>query len=278
MNRLQKALNIGLLVFLVSTPTGCVRKPPPVPLGGEELGSLKSISKPMVEAFRGGEKLIFAVKYWVIPIGKISLELREMKYEGHEVYSPLLSFGANRLFSFFCPAEGEIKSYLDARGLFTLRYEEHYITGRHIYDRVTTYDQKKRIAQFDVPCYNNLGQLTKIEKKKVKIPPGTQDVLSTLYYIRAQEFKDQAIVKVKINERKKNYQLELKVLGKEELDTPAGSFLAWAIEPTILYKGKRQEKGKALLYLSADIRKLPLLIKGTTSIGKITLYLVDARL
>ena len=101
MNRLQKALNIGLLVFLVLTSTGCVRKPPPVPIGGEELGSLKSISKPVVEAFRGGEKLIFAVKYWVIPVGRISLELREMEYAGREVYSPLLSLEANRLFSFF---------------------------------------------------------------------------------------------------------------------------------------------------------------------------------
>lgn len=278
MNISQKTLSAGLVVLLLLSLAGCVRKKLTSPPRAEELGRLKPLSRPGVEAFRGGEKLIFVVKYWVIPVGRISLEVREMNYRGHEVYSPLLYLKANRLFSFFCPAEGEIRSYFDAQGLFTHRYEEHYLAGRHIYDRVTTYDQKRRIAQFDVPVYNDLGQLVKKEKKKVNIPPRTQDVLSVFYYIRTRELKEGAIIKVKVNERKHNYQLELKVLGKEEVKTPAGSFLAWVIEPTVLYKGKKQERGKGLVYLSADSRKSPLLIRGNTSIGRVSLYLIDVRL
>jgi len=278
MSMLQKIVNIGLVMLLLLSLAGCVRKKPSSPPKAEELGRLKPLSRPGVKAFRGGEKLTFAVKYWIIPVGRISLEVREMNYRGHEVYSPLLYLKANRLFSFFCSAEGEIRSYFDAQGLFTHRYEEHYLAGRHIYDRVTTYDQKRGIAQFDVPVYNDLGQLVKKEKKKVGIPPRTQDVLSALYYIRTCELKEGAIVKVKVNERKSNYLLELKVLRKEEVKTPAGSFLAWVIEPTVLYKGKKQERGKGLVYLSADSRKLPLLIKGSTSIGRASLYLIDVRL
>ncbi|MBU4310608.1 DUF3108 domain-containing protein, partial [bacterium] len=144
-----------VLILGILLASGCVRREPLVPPEAPEVGTLKSISKPGTVAFAGGERLTFAVKALrIIPIGTVSMEIREMIYQGHEVYAPLVKFKANKFFSFFCPGEGEIKSYLDARGLYTHRFEEHSVMGRHIYDRFTIYDQKNRLAQFTYPNYD----------------------------------------------------------------------------------------------------------------------------
>ncbi len=241
---------------------------------------LKPVIRPGTEAFRGGERLTFAVKALrIIPVGTISIKVREMVYEGHEVYAPLVKFKASKLFSFFCPAEGEIKSYLDAQRLYTHRFEEHSIMGRRIYDRYTNYDQKNRLAQFTLPNYDKEGRVVETEIKKVRTLPNTQDILSSLYYIRTLEFKEGKVLSLNVNERRNNYQVKLKVLEKEKVKTPAGSFLAWRVEPISIYKGDElQEKEKGIIYFTADSRKLPVKMMVRTKVGSATLYLIDVKL
>ncbi|MCG2676970.1 DUF3108 domain-containing protein [bacterium] len=268
-----------VLILGILLASGCVRREPLVPPEAPEVGTLKSISKPGTVAFAGGERLTFAVKALrIIPIGTVSMEIREMIYQGHEVYAPLVKFKANKFFSFFCPGEGEIKSYLDARGLYTHRFEEHSVMGRHIYDRFTIYDQKNRLAQFTYPNYDKEGRLVKTEIKKVRTLLHTQDILSSLYYIRTLEFKEEKTLNLNVNERRSNYQVQLKVLEKEKVKTPAGSFLAWKVEPTIIYKGKVQERGEGFVCFTADKRKIPVKMMVKTRVGSATLYLIDARL
>jgi len=270
-----------IALTLISMIVGCVRKEPIVPLEALEVGILKPVTRPGTEAFRGGEKLTFLVKFWIIPAGEVTMEVREMRYRGYEVYSPLITMKAAKLFSFFCPAEGNIRSYLDAQRLYTHRYEEHFIAGRHTYERLTVYDQRNRLATYDVPVKDRMGKVMRIKKKKVRIPPNTQDMLSALYYVRTQELKEGKILTINTNERRKNYRVKIKVLGKEKVTVPAGTFLAWVIEPVSIIridKEKEEEKGTGLIYLSADERKLLVLMKAKTKLGSVTVQLIDVKL
>lgn len=269
-----------ILILSILVVSGCVRREPVVPPEAPEVGILKPVIKTSTVAFAGGEKLTFAVKALrIIPIGTISMEVREMVYQGHEVYASLVKFKANKFFSFFCPAEGEVKSYLDAQRLYTHRFEEHSVMGRHIYDRYTNYDQKNRIAQFTLPNYDKEGRVVKIEKKKVRTFPNTQDILSSLCYIRTLEFEGGKVLSLNVNDRRNNYQVRLKVLEKEGVKTPAGSFLAWRVEPISIYKGdKLQEKGEGFVYFTADKRKIPVKMMVRTKVGSATLYLIDVEL
>ena len=276
---MKKVLPFIVLTLLLLA--GCTRKAPVVLPEAPEAGILKLVTRPGTEAFRGGERLIFLVKFWIIPAGKVTMEVREMRYRGYEVYSPLLTMEAAKLFSFFCPAEGNIRSYLDAQKLYTHRYEEHFIAGRHTYERLTVYDQRNRLATYDVPVEDRMGKIKRIDKKKVRIPPHTQDMLSALYYIRAQELKEGKILTINANERYKNYRIKIKVLGKEKVTVPAGSFLTWVIEPvsiTRIGKEKEEVKGTGLIYLSADERKLLVLMKAKTKLGSVSIQLIDVKL
>lgn len=277
----RKSLFFVVLILVMSLLIeGCAKKEPiPVP-EAPEVGIKRVISKPKITAFKGGEKLTFAVKALrIIPIGTVSMEVREMVYQGHEVYAPLVKFKANRFFSFFCPAEGVVKSYFDAQRLYTYRFEEHSVMGRHIYDRHTNYDQKNRLAQFTLPSYDKEGRVVKTEFKKVRTLPNTQDILSSLYYIRTLEFEEGKVLSFNVNERRNNYQVRLKVLEKERVKTPAGSFLAWRVEPISIYKGDNlQEKRKGSIYFTSDKRKIPIKMTVRTNVGFATLYLIDIEL
>lgn len=273
---------LGLILILgILVVSGCVRREPIVLPEAPEVGVLKPVTRPGTKAFRGGEKLTFLVKFWIIPAGEVSMEVREMRYRGYEVYSPLITMKAAKLFSFFCPAKGNIRSYFDAQRLYTHRYEEHFIAGRHTYERLTVYDQRNRLATYDVPVEDKMGKIIRIDKKKVRIPPHTQDMLSAFYYIRAQELKEGKILTLNANERRKNYQVKIKVLRKEKVTVPAGTFLTWVIEPISIQRlgeGKKAEKGTGLIYLSADERKLLVLMKAKTKLGSVTVQLIDVQL
>ncbi len=270
-----------VLILGVLVVSGCVRRELLVLPEAPEVGVLKPVTRPGTAAFRGGEKLTFLAKFRFIPAGEVTMEVREMRYRGHEVYSPLITMKAAKLFSFFCPAEVNIRSYLDARTLDSLRYEEHTIMGRHTYERLTVYDQRNRLATYDAPVYDRMGKTIRIYKKKVRIPPHTQDMLSAFYYIRTQELKEGKILTINANERHKNYRVKIKVLRKEKVTVPAGTFLTWVIEPISIQrldKEKEGEKGTGLIYLSADERKLPVLMKAKTKLGSVTVQLIDVKL
>lgn len=282
-NGVKKISSLIVALTLISMIVGCVRREAITLPEAPEVGILKPVTRPGTEAFRGGEKLTFLVKFWFIPAGQVTMEVREMRYRGYEVYSPLLTMKAARFFSFFCPAEGDIRSYLDARRLYTHRYEEHFMMGqhRHTYERLTVYDQRNRLATYDVPVKDRMGKVMRIKKKKVRIPPNTQDMLSALYYIRAQELKEGKILTINANERHKNYRIKIRVLRKEKVTVPAGTFLTWVIEPISIQrlgKEKEEEKGTGLIYLSADERKLLVLIKAKIKLGSVTVQLIDVQL
>ena len=70
-------------------------------------------------------------------------------------------------------------------------------------------------------------------------------------------------------------------MGKEKVTVPAGTFLAWVIEPISIQrlgKKKVRETGTGLIYLSADERKLLVLMKAKTKLGSVSVQLIDVQL
>jgi len=214
-----------IALTLISIIVGCVRREAVVLPEAPEVGILRPVTRPGTKAFRGGEKLTFLVKFWIIPAGQVTIEVREMRYRDYEVYSPLLTMKAAKFFSFFVPAEGDVRSYLDAQRLYTHRYEEHFIAGRHTYERLTVYDQRNRLATYDVPVKDRMGKIKRIGKKKVRISPKTQDMLSALYYIRTQELKEGKILTINTNDRGKNYRVKIKAVSYTHLTLPTSDLV-----------------------------------------------------
>lgn len=275
---MKKIVFLGLI--LISLLPGCAKKEPLSLPPTREVGIARPITKPGTDAFRGGEKLTFGLKYlYIIPAGTATMEVREMSYQGRETYGLTLRVEPSGIIAFFIQIDGTIKSYLDAQRLETLRFEEHSIIGRHLYDRFITYDHKRQIAKINMTSFDERGEPVGVEKKKVKIPSHTQDILSSLYYLRTREFEENKILDLKVNERKHNSEVKLKVQRKEKVEVPVGSFLAWTVTPISIHKGKESyEKAKVTIWFTADKRKLPIKMIARTKLGAISMSLIDIRL
>ena len=258
---------LGLMMGLMIG--GCAKKEPLPPIEVKPIGAPAKIQRPVTKTFQDGEELTFILKYLgIIPIGKASVKVKEWLYQGREVYYLTIEMKSSPFFSFFYPVEDRVESYLDAQKLHSLRFVEHLREGRHLMEKETIYDQKKHIAAYTIK--------TKNRTYRVKIPSDTQDALSALYYLRAQEFKEGEVIELSVNNHKKNYQVKMKILGKEKIKIPTGGFLAWRAQPTIIQNGSPQ-KGRAIVWFTADERKIPLLIKARTPIGPVTAYLSEIK-
>ncbi len=69
----------------------------------------------------------------------------------------------------------------------------------------------------------------------------------------------------------------VKVLGREKITVPAGTFSTIVLQPVIKSKGIFSEKGQARIWLSDDASRIMVQMKSRTSIGSLNLYLQSHR-
>jgi hypothetical protein len=117
------------------------------------------------------------------------------------------------------------------------------------------------------------------DRHVVEIPDGTQDALSSLYYLRSQEsFTDSRPVVINVHDSGKNWAVEVHVLGREMLKTPLGEFRTIKVKTYPKYEGVFMHKGEIFMWLTDDDHRVPLLMKSTITIGSIMAMITEMKL
>ena len=75
----------------------------------------------------------------------------------------------------------------------------------------------------------------------------------------------------------KSQPIEVRVLGRQRVETPAGTFDCVAIEPILRAAGIFKNKGRLIIWLTADDRRIPVMMKSKVTIGSISVVLIEAR-
>lgn len=223
----------------------------------------KSSRKVQNNAFRVGEKLTFALKWGPITAGYATLEVRSLQDLGHHrVYELVSEAKSSSFFDVFYKVRDTVKSYLDTEGFYSWRFEKHLEEGKYRDNELVLYDQNKHLANWD--------------GKSLEIPPYVQDILSAFYYVRTQNLQVGQELKLPVNSGDKNYDLIVKVLGKTQMKVSKGTFNTILVEPLVKYGGIFQHKGRLLIWLTDDERKMPVLMRSKIAVGSINAELVGA--
>ncbi len=154
---------------------------------------------------------------------------------------------------------------MDIESLCSLGYEKHLREGRYSTDEKVVFDQEKGVA------------VVEGKNERVAITPYAQDVLSGLYFVRTQNLAIGGTYFLNINNSGKTWQLEVKVLNREEVKVPVGRFDCWLIEPFLKYEGIFQHKGRILIWLTADEKKMPVLMRTKIALGSIDAELTEIK-
>jgi len=246
-------LFIGLLLFTTDTIGGHISK-----------GKMDD----HVRSLWNGEKLVFDITWMGISAGTASLEIRDrIKMNGREVYHIVSTARSNNVLSFIYPVDDLIETFVDTEWIYPYRLTINKKEGRRKKDKEIVFDQTGHTAR-EIHGGNEMTS---------EVPPDVQDPLSCLYFFRTfKDLEDGKIYTIDVYDTKKNWRMEVKVLGREVVTIPAGTFSAIKVKPEIYYEGLFQNKGDVFIWLTDDERKMPVLVKSSIRIGSVKAALTSA--
>ena len=204
--------------------------------------------------FGEGERFVFAIQYGLIYAGDATLEIRNIAIiDSIPSYHIISTARTNRAFDVILKVRDRVESFMDYDNLFSLRFEKHLREGKFKRDEEVWFDQRKHVAHY--------------RDKTLPIPPSTQDFLSALYYFRALSIDVGEAVAMANHSGGKNYPIYVKVLGRERVTVPAGTFDCIVVEPVLQTSSIFEHKGKLTIWLTDDSLKMPVLMRSKVVVG-----------
>lgn len=213
-----------------------------------------------------GERLVFEISWFKMKGGTAVLEVSEgVEVNGRKVHQISAVTNSNSFVDKFHKVRDRVDSFVYADNLASCRFKVHQEEGRYRQDKEISFDYTKGTATYTV------GEKTSY----YPIPFFVQDALSALYYLRTRELIIGKPFIIDVFEDKKLWQLEVQVLGRERISTPAGEFDTVLIKPLLKFEGIFQRKGDLYVWLTDDNRKMPVRMKSKIKIGSVYAELLE---
>lgn len=235
----------------------------------EDEKDVEKIPRPTVnKSFAAGEKLKYEVRAIGILGGYATLEVDDyMSIQGRPCY-PLTARAKSAFpFSTFYPVNDVQTSYFDAVDFITWRFENDVHEGNYNAHNRENYDQIKHTL---------VRQHNQEPTEQDDIQPFTQDIISCFYYFRLLPLEVGKKYLVPTCSGGKNYKMIVKVFSREKVTVPAGTFDCFRCKPFVKYGTVFRNKEDIDLWITADDRHIPILIKSAIVIGDIEVSLLDA--
>jgi hypothetical protein len=214
---------------------------------------------------RPGESLRFSVQWKFIHAGTAWLEVPEaVDWKGRPALRLVARAESNGFVSTFYKVRNRIESIWDRDGHFSWRYAENRREGRYRANNEMLFDYGAR-------------RVTYHDGRVFDIPDHCQDALSAFYYTRTQPLPLGGSVVFDYHASKKSLPLEVKVLGRDRVKVPAGQFDCIVIEPILKAGGVFKKKGRLLIWLTADERRIPVLMRSKVTIGSVDVVLQELK-
>lgn len=238
-------------VLLGSASTLSRAQTTPVPAPAD---SLPSFSVP----FTVGERLVYTARFGPITVGEGTMEVLEMQdVRGIEAWHTRFQLRGGLA---FYRADFNLESWFDVNRFNSLRFINESESGGRI--------REKRYEIFPDRQMYQENQLP--ESTSVADP---LDEGALLYFVRTMELEVGKTYTLNRYFRPDRNPVIIRVLRREKVSVPAGTFNAIVIQPIIRTRGIFSEGGEALVYLSDDKDRIPVQLRVRLSVGSITLYL-----
>jgi hypothetical protein len=210
-------------------------------------------------AFEKGEKLTFDVRYGPITAGIAEMHIpRTLKIFGRDVYQITFRVNSVPAFDPFFKVRDRYETYLDVKGVFPWRFEQHIREGGYKRDFSAFFDQ--------------INGKAKTAKGEYDIPRYTNDIVSALYYVRTldvQNYNKGDVIHLENFYKDKVYPLDVIYRGTERVTVDAGTFDCFILEPLVVEGGLFKSEGSIMIWMTDDELKIPVKVKTKVVIGSI---------
>jgi hypothetical protein len=217
-----------------------------------------------VRPFTVGERLTYDVQFGPIKVGTGTMEVRGVEnVRGREAYHTVFRInGGIPLYR----VDDTFESWFATDDLSSLRFHQDKNEG-----------QKERQHRYEIfperKTYNDLAEDSG-EQPSVEQP---LDDGSFVYFVRTLPLDVGSTYEFNRYFKPDRNPVTIRVLRRERITVPAGTFDAIVIQPVIKTKGVFSEDGRAELWISDDEHRMILQMKSRLAIGSIDLYLTKVR-
>lgn len=219
----------------------------------------------IAQPFRAGESLRFSIQYGFIKAGTAWLEVPEVvDWNGRPSWRLVARAESNGFFDKVYKVRNRIESVWDQERRFSWRYFEDRHEGGYTANDTLTFDP-------------SAGEVRYKDGRTYPVPPEVQDALSSFYFTRFQALPLGGSITFDYHASRKSAPMEVKILGRQRIKTPAGRFNCIVIEPMLKAGGIFKNKGRLVIWLTDDERRMPVLMRSKVLIGSISVTLQEAR-
>ena len=211
--------------------------------------------------FGVGERLVYDVKFGAVKVGTGSMEVMGIEdVRGRPAWRTTFRVKGG---TFFYKVNDVLESWIDTTTFSSLRFVQDFEEGG-----------KDRERRYEI--YPDRGVYVQDAGEEQPTVENPLDDGSFLYFVRT--------VPLEIGEtytwdryfKPDRNPVRIKVLRREQIKVPAGTFQTIVIQPMIKAKGIFSEKGKAEIWLSEDANRMMVQMKSNLSFGSLNLYLKSA--
>lgn len=229
------------------------------------------------QAVKAGEKLTYSASYnmsgLMTPLAQVTMETESVSTSKSTLLHLICVANTFSKWDSFFKIRDSYESYVNPTTLKPSLYKREILEG--------TYSKKEKyiFKNGTLECTVNKKN-TPERKSAFRIRPNTQDVVTTLYQVRNIDFS-----KMKPGQTKsfivvfdeKEMSATVKYMGKETIDAgPLGSKSCYKVSVGA-NTDKLRGTDKNLIWLTADNKKVPALIKFSIPVGTGQLLLTNAK-
>jgi hypothetical protein len=223
--------------------------------------SIPTLSPRKVVPFDTGERLTFDVRFGGIKVGTGRMEVvGTQDVRGREAWHTRFTVKGGIP---FYRVNDRMESWIDTRTFQSLRFIQDLEEGTRdkersfeIYPEHATYSESGETERAQVPSVDN-----------------PLDDAAFMYFVRTIPLEVGKTYDFNRYFRPDRNPVQIRVLRKESVTVPAGTYQTIVIQPVIKSKGIFSEKGNAQMWLTDDSRRLLVQMKTDLSIGSLNLYL-----
>jgi len=220
--------------------------------------------------FGVGERFRYYMEFSFVKAGLSEMSLLGIEMvEGRPAYHVKSRVRSTRGIDFIYKVRDYVEAWFDVGGLYSHRYERDINEGTYHSRKYFDYDHDTGW----VAISNENGP-----KGITPFMPYSHNIISALYWVRAQELVENTEMIIPIHDLDVQYPLTIKVYEKETIKVPAGEFHCIKVEPVIESAGLFKKAGRLFVWLTDDERRIPVRMSTEIAFGTIDGNLVEYRL
>jgi hypothetical protein len=212
--------------------------------------------------FGVGERLVYEVKFGPLRVGEGSMEVLDIEnIRGRDAWHTRFRVrGGIPLYR----VDDVLESWIDTARFHSLRFVQDFDEGG-----------KTRERRFEIYPEREIFQEGDREEEKSVGDP--LDDGAFLYYVRTVPLVVGQTYEFNRYFRPDRNPVTVKVLRRERITVPAGTYDAVVIQPIIKTRGIFSEQGEAQVWLSDDQHRIMVQMRSKTKIGSLNLFLKSHR-